>query len=136
MKKTSKKLARFKPAGLRFPLPDGGHATISVPEAAAITDSSARTVNRWRQTGVIPAACLRLLQHHHAGHIMPAEWRALGARFDGVELQVGAYRFGRGELEGYGVMLQALMELRRDRDRPPGEQRPLLLVLEGGRSRA
>ncbi|MEY4429160.1 MAG: hypothetical protein RLZZ182_1849 [Pseudomonadota bacterium] len=135
-KKKVRRHPRFPPPGLRFPTLDGGgHVTIPVSDAIRITDSSARTVNRWRRERRIPAAPLRLLQLHQAGLIVPADWFKIGAGFNAAgDLCVGVYVFRRGELEGYGVMLQALRELRREREAGvvPSPQRPLLVVLPGG----
>lgn len=136
---TPKKAARVP----RFPAPGvhfvslSGHDTVKVStdEAARITSSSVRTVNRWRRAGVIPPACLRLLQLHQAGMIVPESWRLAPCAFTLTgDLVVGGYVFKRGELEGYGVMLQALKSLQRARDASHGvDAAPLLTLLPGGR---
>jgi hypothetical protein len=136
--KKSPQLPRFGPPGLRFPaLEGGGHVTYSVPLAAEVTASSARSVNRWRRDGRIPARPLLLLQLHHAGWIMPPAWRRRGAGFNVAgDLVVGAYVFRVGELEGYGVMLDALRTLSQERARRGPEEPvlPLLTVIRGGRA--
>lgn len=147
MKKTSSQppkkpraVPRFSDAGLHFRALDGTPARIETPEAARLTGSSVRTVNRWRRAGRIPAAPLMLLQLHHAGLVVPEAWQRRGARFDkaGV-LQVGAYSFHASELDGYGVMLAALRELQVLRARERAQQRadaargPSLIILPGGR---
>src|SRR5574343_1093995 len=146
MKKNSRKhppkprrLPRFTDPRLSFPVLDGGgHASMPVQEAAQVTGCSVRTVNRWRRARRVPAAPLRLLQLHHAGLIVPPDWRRIGALFSRLgELQVGSYAFRPCELEGYGVMLQALraLQLERETGKPATQQRPLLVVLPGGAGR-
>jgi len=137
MKKNSQKVAkkrpripRFGPPGLRFPALDGG-GTVNLPvlEAAEVTGSSVRTINRWRRDRRIPTGPLRLLQLYHAGLLVPPAWRQVGARFTAAgELVVGQYVFVRGELEGYGTMLQALRALQQEEREIRKQVTPIKLV--------
>lgn len=139
--KKPRRIPRFPAAGVQFrSLVTHDTVRISTEDAARITGSSVRTVNRWRRAGRIPAAPLKLLQLHHAGYVVPEAWRQRGARF-GLDntLTIGAYTFHVGELDGYGVMLQALRDLQVLRARELAQQRadaargPSLIILPGGR---
>lgn len=135
-RKNPRRLAQFRDPRVYFPpLDGGGKVSLPAAEAAAVTASSIRTVNRWRRAGRVPPAPLRLLQLHYSGFIVPAAWREAGGGFNRLgELCVGRYVFRFSELDGYGVMLQALRALQQDRERgvQPPLQRPLLVVLPGG----
>lgn len=137
--KKPRKVPRFPAAGVRFEALDhSGPVSMSVDEAARVTCSSVKTVNRWRRTGKIPPPCLRLLQLHQAGLVVPESWRRCPCAFTRTgELIVGGYVFQRGTLEGYGTMLQALRALQNERAAQVGlpvDRKPRLLLLPGGLS--
>lgn len=115
----------------------GEDAVYDVDQAARVTFSSARSVNRWRRTGKIPPRPLLLLQLHHAGQLVPDAWRRHGARFnDAGELVTAAYSFTLGQLEGYALICATLRQHQREREQAtaPAAQRPLLVVLPGGKA--
>lgn len=141
--KKSRRYPRFPAPGVTFPgLDMRGPVTLSTFEASEVTGCTVHTVNRWRRTGVIPGPCLRLLQLHQAGYVVPPDWRRAPCAFTRTgSLVIGGYVFARGELEGYGVMLQALRSLQREREAAsagtvPASGRPALVLLPGGQSGA
>lgn len=129
------RLPTYGPPGLSFPTLDGGTATRSVPYVVDLVGVTGRTVNRWRRTRKIPPTPLLLLQLDHAGRLLPASWSKTGARFQGDQLAAGGYTFSRGQLQGYGVICQALAELQRHHgpQRPAEGDPPRLALLQGGK---